>query len=80
MRIFETSVPGEPTYAEEFTRPTQLAPGLSGQRVLFHMKTGLKQNASQPGPGWLGLANRSQAYPHPRAAGQSERTATVAQT
>ena len=35
------------TYAEEFAAPRQLAPGLAGHRVLFHMKTGLAQDDSQ---------------------------------
>ena len=35
------------TYAEEFAAPRQLAPGLAGQRVLFHIKTGLNQDDSQ---------------------------------
>lgn len=35
------------TYAERFASPAQLAPGLAGRRVLFHMKTGLNQDDSQ---------------------------------
>lgn len=35
------------TYTESFAAPANLAPGLVGKRVLFHMKTGLDQDDSQ---------------------------------
>lgn len=35
------------TYSESFAGPADLAHGLAGRRVLFHMKTGLDQDDSQ---------------------------------
>ncbi len=34
-------------YAEAFLPPAEIAPGLAGKRVLFHVKTGLNQDDSQ---------------------------------
>lgn len=35
------------TYEEQFASPSEVAPGLKGKRIVFHMKTGLDQDDSQ---------------------------------